>query len=71
MPLQSLPYYWVDAFTSKLFAGNPAAVCPLLGEWPEDSLLQSIAFENNSGRDGVLSADERWPIPSPLVHSGS
>ena len=32
---------------SKLFAGNPAAVCPLNGEWPEDSLLQSIAFENN------------------------
>jgi len=29
-----------------LFAGNPAAVCPLTS-WPEDRLLQSIAAENN------------------------
>ena len=24
-----IPMYQVDAFTDKLFAGNPAAVCPL------------------------------------------
>lgn len=38
--------FQVDAFTGQLFAGNPAAVC-LLEDWPEDSLLQNIAAENN------------------------
>lgn len=41
-----IPLYHVDAFTSRLFAGNPAAVCPL-EEWLEDGLLQAIAAENN------------------------
>ncbi len=36
----------VDAFTSRVFAGNPAAVC-LLDAWPDDGLLQAIAVENN------------------------
>lgn len=38
--------YQVDAFTNKVFKGNPAAVCPL-NKWIDDSLLQNIAFENN------------------------
>ncbi len=38
--------FQIDAFTDKLFAGNPAAVCPL-SEWPEDEILQKIAIENN------------------------
>jgi PhzF family phenazine biosynthesis protein len=38
--------YQIDAFTDKLFAGNPAAVCPL-DEWLEDEVLQKIAIENN------------------------
>ncbi len=38
--------YQVDAFTDKLFGGNPAAVCPLK-EWLSDDLLQNIAMENN------------------------
>ncbi|APG59889.1 PhzF family phenazine biosynthesis protein [Christiangramia salexigens] len=38
--------YQVDAFTNKLFSGNPAAVCPL-DKWPDDELLQKIAMENN------------------------
>jgi PhzF family phenazine biosynthesis protein len=41
-----IPQYQVDAFTSKLFGGNPAAVCPL-DSWLPDSVLQSIAAENN------------------------
>ncbi len=41
-----LPLYQVDAFTSRLFAGNPAAVCPLDG-WLPDRVLQAIAAENN------------------------
>jgi predicted PhzF superfamily epimerase YddE/YHI9 len=40
-----LPLYRIDAFTGKLFAGNPAAVCPL-EEWLPDRLMQSIAAEN-------------------------
>jgi predicted PhzF superfamily epimerase YddE/YHI9 len=39
--------YQIDAFTGTLFAGNPAAVCPLPGDWPEDELMQNIAMENN------------------------
>ena len=41
-----IPLYQVDAFTSRLFAGNPAAVCPL-EDWLEDGVLQAIAAENN------------------------
>lgn len=38
--------YQVDAFASRAFEGNPAAVCPL-EHWLDDSLLQAIAEENN------------------------
>jgi PhzF family phenazine biosynthesis protein len=41
-----IPIYQVDAFTQKVFGGNPAAVCPLR-RWLPDSQLQSIAAENN------------------------
>lgn len=41
-----LKIYQVDAFTDKLFGGNPAAVCPL-NEWLDDKTLQNIAAENN------------------------
>ena len=38
--------YQVDAFTDRLFGGNPAAVIPL-SEWMPDDLMQRIAMENN------------------------
>jgi len=41
-----IPVYQVDAFTDRLFSGNPAAVCPL-EFWPPDDILQNIAAENN------------------------
>src|SRR5712691_6621130 len=41
-----LPIYQVDAFTDRIFAGNPAAVVPL-GDWLPDATLQAIAAENN------------------------
>jgi len=41
-----IPIYQVDAFTEKLFRGNPAAVCPL-EKWLDEDLMQSIAAENN------------------------
>lgn len=41
-----LKLYQVDAFTDKLFAGNPAAVVPLK-KWLPDDLMQKLAMENN------------------------
>ncbi len=41
-----LSLYQVDAFTNKIFGGNPAAVIPL-DEWIPDELMQNIAMENN------------------------
>lgn len=41
-----LPIYQIDAFASRVFAGNPAAVVPL-DAWLPDEILQKIAAENN------------------------
>lgn len=41
-----LTIYQIDAFTDKLFAGNPAAVIPL-DKWLDTQLMQKIALENN------------------------
>ena len=38
--------YQIDAFATRVFEGNPAAVCPL-SNWLDDATLQSIAQENN------------------------
>ena len=38
--------YIVDAFTDKVFAGNPAAVC-VMDQWLDDRTMQNIAIENN------------------------
>lgn len=38
--------YQIDAFTDRLFGGNPAAVVPLQ-DWLDDETLQAIAAENN------------------------
>ncbi len=41
-----LTLYQIDAFTNKLFSGNPAAVIPLTA-WLDTALMQKIALENN------------------------
>jgi len=41
-----LTIYQVDAFTNRLFSGNPAAVIPL-EEWLNTETMQQIAMENN------------------------
>lgn len=38
--------YVVDAFTSQVFRGNPAAIC-ILDKWIEDELMMNITMENN------------------------
>lgn len=63
--------YQVDAFTDHVFGGNPAAVCPL-GGWPEDSLLQKIAEENNLSETAFFISEGaafhlRWFTPEAEV----
>lgn len=54
--------YQVDAFTDKLFGGNPAAVCPL-NEWLNDDLLQKIAMENNLAETAFyVRQDDQYEI---------
>jgi predicted PhzF superfamily epimerase YddE/YHI9 len=59
--------YQVDAFTNKLFGGNPAAVIPL-EKWLDDSLMQKIAAENNLAETVFFVPDKdgfyiRWFTP--------
>lgn len=66
-----IKFYQVDAFTDRVFGGNPAAVCPL-GGWPEDDLLQAIAEENNLSETAFFVADGsrfhlRWFTPEAEV----
>ncbi|MDX2152542.1 MAG: PhzF family phenazine biosynthesis protein [Bryobacteraceae bacterium] len=66
-----LPLYQVDAFTSRPFAGNPAAVVPL-ENWLADSTLQAIAAENNLSETAffVKNGDRyhlRWMTPAVEV----
>src|SRR6185437_11184117 len=60
--------YQVDAFTGKLFGGNPAAVC-VLNDWIDAKLMQSIAAENNLAETAFIVKDEnrydiRWFTPA-------
>ena len=59
--------FQIDAFTGRVFGGNPAAVCPFQS-WPEDNLLQSIAEENNLSETAFFVPSEnnfelRWFTP--------
>ena len=65
-----LPIYHIDAFTGRVFAGNPAAVCPL-DAWPDDALLQAIAGENNLSETVFFIPDGngyhiRWFSPETI-----
>ncbi len=67
--MPKLPLYWIDAFTDRVFAGNPAAVVPL-ESWPDDALLRQIAFENGLSetaffvRTGAARFHLRWFTPA-------
>jgi PhzF family phenazine biosynthesis protein len=57
-----LPIYQVDAFTSRMFSGNPAAVV-LLDEWLPDTALSAIAAENNLAETAfVVARGEAMPL---------
>jgi len=66
-----LPLYQVDAFTERLFGGNPAAVCPL-PKWLSAARLQQIAAENNLSETAFLVGGSgayqlRWMTPTVEV----
>jgi predicted PhzF superfamily epimerase YddE/YHI9 len=66
-----IPIFQVDAFTSRVFAGNPAAVCPLK-EWLDDATLQAIAAENNLSETAFFVPGDtdfhiRWLTPTQEV----
>jgi PhzF family phenazine biosynthesis protein len=57
-----LPLYQVDAFTSRAFRGNPAAVV-LLDKWLPDGILTAIAAENNLAETAfVVPGDDVMPL---------
>ena len=57
-----IPIYQVDAFTSEVFKGNPAAVCPL-NEWLPDKIMQKIAQENNLSETAFfINNDDKFDI---------
>ncbi len=63
-----LRYYQVDAFTDRLFGGNPAGVCPL-SEWLPAETMQKIAQENNQAETAFYVRGESRHA-HPLVHPG-
>ncbi len=65
------PIFQLDAFTTRRFAGNPAAVMPL-PKFLDDALMQAIAAENNLAETAFLVPDGadyrlRWFTPSVEV----
>jgi len=66
-----LPFYQVDAFTGRLFGGNPAGVCPL-DSWLDYDVMQAIAAENNLAETAFFVAGPdrfhlRWFTPTSEV----
>jgi PhzF family phenazine biosynthesis protein len=66
-----LKIYQVDAFTDRVFAGNPAAVCPLT-EWIPEKTMQQIAAENNLAETAFIVQENghfaiRWFTPTVEV----
>lgn len=67
-----IPIYQVDAFTDRLFGGNPAGVCPL-DNWLADEIMQKIAMENNLSETAFFVRKDngfhiRWFTPKVEVN---
>ena len=63
-----LKLYQIDAFADRVFAGNPAGVCPLEG-WIPEATMQAIAAENNVAETAFFVAGAphyglRWFTPT-------
>jgi PhzF family phenazine biosynthesis protein len=62
------PIFQIDAFATRRFAGNPAAVIPM-DSFPADAVLQAIAAENNLSETAFLVREGgdyrlRWFTPN-------
>ena len=62
-----IPIYYIDAFTDKLFSGNPAAV--VFSDIDDAQLMQNIAAENNLSETAFIREEDgkyfiRWFAPS-------
>ena len=70
--MHNLPLYQVDAFSDRLFGGNPAAVVPVPA-FPSEKLMQQIATENNLSETAFVvirgkgKFDIRWFTPTQEV----
>ena len=69
--MKKIKIYQVDAFTDKIFSGNPAAVC-ILDSWISDELMQSVANENNLAETAFVvpngqGFEIRWFTPTVEV----
>ncbi len=70
-----LTLFQIDAFTSTLFGGNPAAVIPL-DKWLDDTLMQTLALENNlsetvffvPSKNADADFDIRWFTPEVEIN---
>jgi PhzF family phenazine biosynthesis protein len=65
--MMKISMYQVDAFTDRVFGGNPAAVCPL-DKWLSDDVMLSIAAENNLAETAFFVPEDdgfrlRWFTP--------
>lgn len=63
--------FFVDAFTSNIFGGNPAAVCPLQ-KWLPDDIMQKMATEHNLSETAFFVESNgryhlRWFTPTMEV----
>ena len=67
-----MQYFVVDAFTDRLFSGNPAGVC-LLDVWPDAAVMQNIAMENNLAETAFVVRESsgayglRWFTPETEI----
>ena len=63
--------FTVDAFTDKIFGGNPAAVC-VLEKFPTEDLMLKIAQENNLSETAFIVKEKnsyklRWFTPAAEI----
>ena len=63
--------YIVDAFTDKVFSGNPAAVC-VMDTWPDERWMMQVAGENNLSESAFIVKETagyhlRWFTPGTEV----
>jgi PhzF family phenazine biosynthesis protein len=70
--MKAYTVYIADAFTTKLFGGNPAAIAPL-EKWLPDELMQQLAAENNLSETAFVipngnDYEIRWFTPGTEVN---